>query len=334
MQPKAEPADWTTLEVPAEEPDSRRARGPRARGAPQLGGRARYRGPGATDGDGCQIDVDVDGAEERSATARQPRRWSPAARPGGRPSGMSVGDPGDHPGALPEGETRTARVTVKELKEPVLPPLDDELAKAASSSTPRRAACGHRRAPAAAGRRGARGSAFRGAAVDALVEESGVEVSDALVEAGGQPIQAFVNGLERRGISLETYLAVSGETPEQIQQRMVEDARSLARADPRGCGRTARNRGLGRRAARLHPRAGRIRRRGGSGRTGGRAVAQRPARDAAHGPQAACRARPCRERGQADLARACERTRKALDARAGEARRRCETVDPGEKEPA
>jgi trigger factor len=39
-----------------------------------------------------------------------------------------------------------------------------------------------------------------------------------------------VTGLERRGISLETYLAVSGENPEQIQQRMVEDARrSLAR---------------------------------------------------------------------------------------------------------
>ena len=39
-----------------------------------------------------------------------------------------------------------------------------------------------------------------------------------------------MNGLERRGISLETYLALTGETAEQIQQRMLAEARrSLAR---------------------------------------------------------------------------------------------------------
>ena len=213
-----------------------------------------------------------------------------------------------------------------------MPPLDDELAKAASefghstSCVRTSSACGARVEEELEG-------AFRGAAVDALVEESGVEVSDALVEArAGSLIRAFVNGLERREISLETYLAVSGKRSRSSSVWSRTRGAPWPRADPRGCGRTARNRGLGRRAARLHPRAGRIRRRGGSGRTGGRAV-QRPARDAAHGP----RLRAALDRVASEVKRispSLRRTRKALDARAGEARRRCETVDPGEKEPA
>jgi trigger factor len=146
-------------------------------------------------------------------------------------AGMSVGETKEIEYALPEGETRTATVTAKELKEPVLPPLDDDLAKAASEFE----TLDDLRADIELRLReqieDELEGAFRGAAVDALVEESGVEISDALIEArAGNLIRAFINGLERRGISLETYLAVSGETAEQIQQRILADAaRSLAR---------------------------------------------------------------------------------------------------------
>jgi trigger factor len=235
VQPKAEPADWTTLEVPAEEPDvpgelvDHELEALRSSVAELVP----VEGRGATDGDALVIDVDVDGAEGEAqrdlVVSLGAGRLLPDLEAG--IAGMSVGDAKDIEYALPEGETRTARVTVKELKEPVLPPLDDELARAASEFD----TLGELRADIEERLRQQveeeLEGAFRGAAVDALVEESGVEVSDALVEArAGNLIRAFVSGLERRGISLETYLAVSGETPEQIQQRMVEDARrSLAR---------------------------------------------------------------------------------------------------------
>lgn len=235
VQPKAEPADWTTLEVPAEEPDvpgelvDHELEALRSSVAELVP----VEGRGATDGDALVIDVDVDGAEGEAqrdlVVSLGAGRLLPDLEAG--IAGMTVGDTKEIEYALPEGETRTARVTVKELKEPVLPPLDDELARAASEFD----TLGELRADIEERLRQQveeeLEGTFRGAAVDALVEESGVEVSDALVEArAGNLIRAFVNGLERRGISLETYLAVSGENPEEIQQRMVEDARrSLAR---------------------------------------------------------------------------------------------------------
>lgn len=235
VQPKAEAADWTTLEVPAEEPDvpgelvDHELEALRSSVAELVP----VEGRGATDGDALVIDVDVDGAEGEAqrdlVVSLGAGRLLPDLEAG--IAGMTVGDTKEIEYALPEGETRTARVTVKELKEPVLPPLDDELARAASEFD----TLGELRADIEERLRQQveeeLEGTFRGAAVDALVEESGVEVSDALVEArAGNLIRAFVNGLERRGISLETYLAVSGENPEQIQQRMVEDARrSLAR---------------------------------------------------------------------------------------------------------
>jgi trigger factor len=120
---------------------------------------------------------------------------------------------------------------VKEIKEPMLPPLDDELAKAASEFATLEELSGDIEGRLREQIEEELEGEFRGAAVDALVEASGIEVSDALVESrAGNLIRAFVDGLERRGISVETYLALTGETAEQIQERMLADARrSLAR---------------------------------------------------------------------------------------------------------
>jgi trigger factor len=235
VQPKADPADWTTLEVPAEEPDvpaelvEHELEALRSSVAELVP----VNGRGAREGDALVIDADVDGSDGEGqrdlVVTLGAGRLLPDLEAG--IAGMTVGETKDIEYALPEGETKTARVTVKELKEPVLPPLDDELARAASEFDTLDELRGDIEGRLRAQIEDELEGAFRGAAVDALVEKSGIEVSDALVESrAGNLIRAFLNGLERRGISLETYLAISGETAEQIQQRMLEDAqRSLAR---------------------------------------------------------------------------------------------------------
>jgi trigger factor len=233
VQPKAEAADWTGLEVPAAdaevptelvEHELEALRGSVAELVP-------VDGRGATAGDALVIDVDGDGDEAQRdlVVTLGAGRLLPDLEEG--LAGMRAGETKAIEYALPDDERRTVDVTVKELKEPVLPPLDDELARAASEfetldelridiETRLREQIEQELE-----------GEFRGAAVDALVHASNVQVSDALVEArAGNLLRAFVRGLEQRGISVETYLRLSGESAEQIQERMLDEARrSLSR---------------------------------------------------------------------------------------------------------
>jgi trigger factor len=72
---------------------------------------------------------------------------------------------------------------------------------------------------------------FRAATADALVQASGVQPSGPLVDARANELLAgFLRTLERRGISPETYLAASGQTPEQLRDQLrAEAALSVAR---------------------------------------------------------------------------------------------------------
>jgi trigger factor len=72
---------------------------------------------------------------------------------------------------------------------------------------------------------------FRAAAVDSLVAATQVELADALVQTRAVDLwNGFVRSLERRGIPVETYLQLSGRTPQQIQADIESEARqSLAR---------------------------------------------------------------------------------------------------------
>jgi trigger factor len=228
VQPKATPADWADLEVPAAEPEvpdelvEHELEALRASVAELVP----VEGRGAKDGDALVIDVDgADGEAQRDLVVTLGAgRLLPELEAG--IAGMTVAERKGIEYGDPEGERRTVDVTVKEIKEPVLPPLDDELAKAASefgTLDELRADIETRLLDQI--EEELEGE-FRGAAVDALAEASNVQISDALVESrAGNLIRSFVNGLERRGISLETYLALSGETAEQIQERMLADAR-------------------------------------------------------------------------------------------------------------
>jgi trigger factor len=139
---------------------------------------------------------------------------------------MSPGETKTVTYADPEGQKKQAEATLKELKEPVLPPLDDELARAASefeTLEELRAEIEERLREAIQAELDAD---FRAAAIDKLVEVSNVEVSDALVEArAADLLGAMLRSLERRGLDAETYLRVTGQTADQLRETLRGEAR-------------------------------------------------------------------------------------------------------------
>jgi trigger factor len=145
--------------------------------------------------------------------------------------GAKAGESREIPFSLTDGSSAAVKVTVKEIMEKELPPLDDELARAASEFDTldelRSEIEGRLRAQAEAECE----VAFREAAVDALVEASRVEVHPVLVEERARILLAnLVRSLERRGINLDLYLQLTGqETAQLVESVRSEARRSLAR---------------------------------------------------------------------------------------------------------
>jgi trigger factor len=232
VQPKVDVADWTQLEVPAAEPEVpeevveaelEALRATIAELAPVDG-----RSP--KEGDVVVVDlVGPDGKAQRDYVVEigDPRLLEEV---GSVLLRMHVGqteavewEDEDGPGRL--------EVTLKEIKEKVLPPLDDELARAASefdTLDDLRAGIESRLGGQIAEELDTQ---FRVAAVDALVDASGTKPEQALVDARATELLAgFVRSLDNRGLSLDTYLAVSGRTREElVEQLRAEAERSLAR---------------------------------------------------------------------------------------------------------
>ena len=133
--------------------------------------------------------------------------------------------------ALPDGTEARVTIHLKEIQEKVLPPVDDELAKAATEFDAleelRDEIEGRLRAQLEA----ELDAQFRTAAVDALVDATDADVADGLVQARAVDLwNGLVRSLERRGISAEMYLQISGRSPQEIQADIEEEARSsLAR---------------------------------------------------------------------------------------------------------
>ena len=145
--------------------------------------------------------------------------------------GLSAGETREVEFELGDGTTQAVTVTVKEIKEKVLPPLDDELARAATEFETIDELRADIEARLLAQLREETEAQFRADAADALVAASKVDASGPLVEARTRELLAgLVQSLERRGISPETYLAASNQTPEQLQERLRDEAsRSVAR---------------------------------------------------------------------------------------------------------
>jgi trigger factor len=140
--------------------------------------------------------------------------------------GMSLGETKDVQLERP-GEEAAApvQVVMKEIKEKVLPPLDDELARSASEFD----TLDELRADVEQRLReqleAEADEAFRRATLERLVAASNVQVSGPLVDARTRTLLRELDSVMRRsGGSLDAYLQLSGESAENLVTRLREQA--------------------------------------------------------------------------------------------------------------
>jgi trigger factor len=232
VQPKPEVADWTQLEVPYAEAEipaelvdqELEALRETAAELTPVDGRP------AQSGDVLVVDaVEETGEAQRDLVVElgSGRLLEDVER---ALVGASVGDTRTISYPLPDG-SRDIQITVKTMQEKTLPALDDELARATSEF----GTLADLRADIEARLRDQLDDdlegEFRAAAIDRLIEASKVEAGGPLVEARARELlNGLARSLERRGISAETYLQLSGQTSEQLVTGLrAEAVRSVAR---------------------------------------------------------------------------------------------------------
>ena len=233
VQPLPELVDWTALEVPRAEVDVPQEsvdaeidalRESVAELAP-AGERP------AQPGDTLVVDlVDADGeAQPDTIVELGGGRLAPEIE--GALAGATAGQTKEIAFPLADGSTSNIEITVREIQEKVLPEIDDDLARSASEfdtiAELRSSIEGSLREQLDA----EIDAAFRITAVDELVRASSVQPALPLVRTrAGDLLTGFVRSLERRGITLETYLAASGGSIQELERQMVlEAAVSVAR---------------------------------------------------------------------------------------------------------
>src|SRR5215469_3986738 len=145
--------------------------------------------------------------------------------------GMNAGETKEISFELADDSTQSLTATVKEIKEKMLPPLDDDLARSASefeTFAELREDVESRLREQIEDEIETR---FRADAADALVAASKVDAAGPLVESRTRELlRGFARQVEARGVSLETFLAMTGQPPEELVARLGEEAqRSVAR---------------------------------------------------------------------------------------------------------
>jgi trigger factor len=233
VQPKPEPADWTTLEVPRAEPEvpEELVDGELEAIRRSVAELAPVDGRGAQDGDTLVLDlVDMSGEMRRDyvvelGTGMLVEEVERGLR------GMRAGESREVEFARAEGESAAVTVTVKEIKERVLPPLDDELARAATEFDTLAELQADVEERLREQLEEEVESQFRQAAADALVDASDVRPAQALVESRTRDLlQALARSVERRGLTLETYLRITGSSGDDLVARLRAEAeRAVAR---------------------------------------------------------------------------------------------------------
>jgi trigger factor len=124
-----------------------------------------------------------------------------------------------------EERTTDVELAVKEVKEKALPELDDDLARAASEFETLAELRGDLEARLREQLEEELDARFRENAVDALVDVSDVGPIEPLVERrSAELLTGLVRSLERRGISFQTYLAMTGQPQDAVVARLREQA--------------------------------------------------------------------------------------------------------------
>jgi trigger factor len=140
--------------------------------------------------------------------------------------GMSAGETKELSFELADESTQTVTATVKEIKEKVLPPEDDALARAASEFETLAELRADIEARLQEQIEAEIESRFRADAADALVAASKVDAAGPLVEARTRELlRGVARQVEARGVPLETFLAMTGQSPEDLVSRLEDEAR-------------------------------------------------------------------------------------------------------------
>ena len=139
--------------------------------------------------------------------------------------GMSVGDTKEI-GLERQGEDAAPiEIAMKEIKEKVLPPLDDELARSASEFDTLDELRTDVEQRLREQLEAEADEAFRRATLDRLVDASNVNVSGPLVDGRTRTLLRELDSVMRRsGGSLDAYLQLSGEPAEALVARLREQA--------------------------------------------------------------------------------------------------------------
>jgi trigger factor len=154
--------------------------------------------------------------------------------------GMKAGEERDIPLTMPEdyaaehlaGKDVSFHVKMSDVKERVLPDLDDEFAMSVSEfdTLDELRADIHERVQKVIEAESER--RFRSSVLDSLGQELKTPVPDALVTSRlSSMTRSFSQTLQARGVSLEDYLRVTGMTPEQLVEDMRAQALDLVRKD-------------------------------------------------------------------------------------------------------
>jgi trigger factor len=228
VQPSPEVADWTQLEVPFAEPEVpeeviERELEELQRSVAEL---APVEDRPARPGDTVVIDVVAPSGEAQRDVVVELGADKLVEEIEAVLAGMSTGETKPVSYELADETTRDVEVTLKDIKEPVLPAIDDELARAASefdTLAELRADIEGRLREQLADELDVR---FREEAIDRLVAASQVEIAPRLVDARAAELwHGLAHSLERRGINPEVYFQLTGQTPEQLTEQLRAEAR-------------------------------------------------------------------------------------------------------------
>jgi trigger factor len=235
VQEKPELPDWSTLEVGALEPDvpeelvQQELDALRSTVAELVPVEGRPVGPEDT----VVVDLVSPNGEERRDYVIELGRGAVVDEIEEGVVGMNAGETKEIAFELgAEGaQQQNVTLTVREIKEKKLPEIDDELARSASefeTLDELRTDIETRLRDQISEEVEAQ---FRSDAIDALVAASNVNASGPLVEARTRELlRGLAQQVESRGIQLETYLAMTGQTPEALIGRLEDEARrSVAR---------------------------------------------------------------------------------------------------------
>ena len=232
VQPKPELPDWRTLEVPAAEAEVPAEIVDQALEQLQstVADLASVDDRPAQPGDVVVLDLVLDDEARRDYVVELgDARLAPEIERelvGMRPGATSEVE-------VPTGDGKSGKVSVsvKQVHEKVLPPLDDAFAQRASEFDTLAELRADVEETIRAQLADELEAQFRARAVDELARAANVDAGGPLVETRTRELlESLARSVERRGLSLDSYLSLTGRTPDQLIEALRAEARqSVAR---------------------------------------------------------------------------------------------------------